>query len=168
MFPYYFFHEGVEHARRVFVGVGPLQIADDALGDPEGHPYSTVVGNLKMVYFRLAYVQQTLGVPQRSDTLLTQAQEADEARYLVGQGNEHDVLKAPLQHTKILQEIAHHHQGEGLLEAQIKQVLGRPRESEDIVADTLTLRTPAYAAAASCSGLASRIPTCTQNRPPSI
>jgi transcriptional regulator of aromatic amino acid metabolism len=54
MFPYWFFHEGVEHARRVFVGVGPLQIAD--------HPYSTVVGNLKMVYFRLAYIQQTLGV----------------------------------------------------------------------------------------------------------
>ena len=58
--------------RRVFVGVGPLQIADDALGDPEGHPYSTVVENLKMVYFRLAYIQQTLGVLQRSDTLLTQ------------------------------------------------------------------------------------------------
>jgi len=26
-----------------------------SLGDPEGHPYSTVEGNLKMVYFRLAY-----------------------------------------------------------------------------------------------------------------
>ena len=25
-----------------------------SLGDPEGHPYSTVEGNLKMVYFRLA------------------------------------------------------------------------------------------------------------------
>ena len=100
----------------------------------------TVVGNLKMVYFRLAYIQQTLGVLQRSDELLNQVQEATEARYRVGQGNQQDVLKAQLQHTKILQEIAHHHQEEGLLEAQIKQLLGRPQESADIVAETLRVR----------------------------
>src|ERR1700722_17900753 len=41
----------------------------------------TVVGNLKMVYFRLAYIQQTLGVLQKSDQLLNQVQEATEARY---------------------------------------------------------------------------------------
>ena len=107
----------------------------------------TVVGNLKMVYFRLAYIQQTLGVLQRSDELLNQVQEASEARYRVGQGNQQDVLKAQLQHTKILQEIAHHHQEEGLLEAQIKQVLGRPQESADIVAETLTVRGLPYSAA---------------------
>jgi outer membrane protein, heavy metal efflux system len=106
-----------------------------------------VVGNLKTVYFRLAYIQQTLGVLQKSDQLLNQVQEATEARYRVGQGNQQDVLKAQLQHTKILQEIAHHHQEEGLLEAQIKQVLGRPQESADIVAETLTLRTLRYTAA---------------------
>jgi cobalt-zinc-cadmium efflux system outer membrane protein len=106
-----------------------------------------VVGNLKMVYFRLAYIQQTLGVLQKSDALLTQVQEAAEARYRVGQGNQQDVLKAQLQHTKILQEIAHHHQEEGLLEAQIKQVLGRSQESADIVAETLTLRALPYSAA---------------------
>src|SRR5207245_3740985 len=106
----------------------------------------TVVGNLKMVYFRLAYIQQTLSVLQKSDALLTQIQEASEARYRVGHGNQQDVLKAQLQHTKILQEIAHHHQEEGLLEAQIKQVLGRPQESADIVAETLTLRALPYTA----------------------
>jgi outer membrane protein, heavy metal efflux system len=104
----------------------------------------TVVGNLKMVYFRLAYIQQTLGVLQRSDELLNQVQEATEARYRVGQGNQQDVLKAQLQHTKILQEIAHHHQEEGLLEAQIKQLLGRPQESADVVAETLTVRSLPY------------------------
>src|SRR5258708_8474514 len=107
----------------------------------------TVVANLKMVYFRLAYIQQTLGVLQRSDSLLTQVQEAAEARYRVGQGNQQDVLKAQLQHTKILQEIAHHHQEEGLLEAQIKQALGRLQESADIVAETFTLRALPYTAA---------------------
>src|ERR1700732_3590461 len=100
----------------------------------------TVVGNLKMVYFRLAYIQQTIGVLQRSDKLLNQVQEAAEARYRVGQGHQQDVLKAQLQHTKILREIAHHHQEEGLLEAQIKQLLGRPQDSPDVVAETLTAR----------------------------
>lgn len=107
----------------------------------------TVVGNLKMVYFRLAYIQQTLGVLQKSDSLLTQVEEAAEARYRVGQGNQQDVLKAQLQHTKILQEVAHHHQEEGLLEAQLKQFLGRPQESPDIVADILRLRVLPYTAA---------------------
>ena len=108
---------------------------------------STVVANLKVVYFRLAYIQQTLGVLQKSDLLLNQVHEASEARYRVGQGNQQDVLKAQLQHTKILQEIAHHHQEEGLLEAQIKQLLGRPQESADIVAETLTVRSLPYTAA---------------------
>src|SRR5206468_11564248 len=106
----------------------------------------TGVGNLRMVYFRLAYIQQTRGVLQRSDALLTQVQEASEARYRVGQGNQQDVLKAQLQHTKILQEVAHHHQEEGLLEAQIKQFLGRSQESADIVAESLKVRSLPYTA----------------------
>src|SRR5437899_823718 len=105
-----------------------------------------VIGNLKMVYFKLAYIQQTLGVLQKSDELLNQVQGASEARYRVGQGNQQDVLKAQLQHTKILQEIAHHHQEEGLLEAQIKQLLGRPQDSPDIVAETLVPRSLTFSA----------------------
>src|SRR5258707_12006820 len=106
-----------------------------------------VIGNLKMVYFHLAYIQQTLSVLLKSDELLNQVQQAAEGRYRVGQGNQQDVLKTQLQHTKILQEIAHHHQEEGLLEAQIKQLLGRPQESEDIIAESLTLRTLPHSAA---------------------
>src|SRR5438094_6391435 len=78
---------------------------------------------------------------------MNQVQEACDAGYRAGQGNQQDVLKAQLQHTKILQEIAHHHQEEGLLEAQIKQLLGRPQESEDIIAKSLTSRTLPYSAA---------------------
>src|SRR5205823_14075708 len=100
-----------------------------------------------MLYFHLAYIQQTLGVLQRSDALLPQVQEAAEARYRVGQGNQQDVLKAQLHHTKILQEIAHRHQEEGLLEAEIKQVLGRSQEPADIVAESLTARSLPYASA---------------------
>jgi cobalt-zinc-cadmium efflux system outer membrane protein len=107
----------------------------------------TVVGNLKMAYFQLAYIQQTLGVLLKSDQLLNQVEQAAEARYRVGQGNQQDVLKTQLQHTKILQEIAHHHQEEGLLEAQIKQFLGRSQDSADIVTETLIARVLPYSAA---------------------
>lgn len=105
-----------------------------------------VVVNLKTVYFQLAYIQQTLGVLLKSDDLLNQIQGAAEARYRVGQGNQQDVLKAQLQHTKILQEIAHHHQEEGRLEAQIKQLLGRAQDSPNVVAETLSARSLSFSA----------------------
>jgi outer membrane protein TolC len=106
-----------------------------------------VIGNLKTVYFELAYIQQTLGVLLKSDEVLNQVQQAAGTRYRVGQGNQQDVLKTQLQHIKILQEIAHHHQEEGLLEAQIKQLLGRPQESPDVVAQTIGVRVLRYTAA---------------------
>jgi len=96
-----------------------------------------VIQELKLVYFQLAYIQQTLGVLERSDQVLGQVQQVVEARYKVGQGNQQDVLKAQLQHTKILQEIAHHHQREGQLETQLKQILNRPQTSPEILAEQL-------------------------------
>jgi len=96
------------------------------------------VESLKLAYFQVAYLQQTLGILERDDQLLTQVQQVVESRYRVGQGNQQDVLKAQLQHTKILQEIAHHHQEVGQLEAQLKQILNRPQTSPEIVAEPLT------------------------------
>jgi outer membrane protein TolC len=97
-----------------------------------------VIETLKVTYFQLAYIQQTLGVLLKSDQTLNQVQQVVESRYRVGQGNQQDVLRAQLQHTKILQEIAHHHQVEGQLEAQLKQILNRPQTLPDMVAEPLT------------------------------
>ena len=96
------------------------------------------IETLKLLYFQLAYLQQTLPVLERDDQLLSQIQQAAESRYRVGQGNQQDVLKAQLQHTKILREIAMHHQDEGQLQAQLKQVLNRPQSSADIVTEPLS------------------------------
>lgn len=98
-----------------------------------------VVETLKLAYYRLAYIQQTLEVLRDNDQLLKEVEQQTESRYGVGQGSQQDVLKAQLQHSKILQEITMHHQGEGQFEAQIKQVLNRPQASSDIVAEPLTL-----------------------------
>ncbi|MCU1299130.1 MAG: outer rane efflux protein [Acidobacteriaceae bacterium] len=96
------------------------------------------IETVKLLYFQLAYLQQTLPVLERNDQLLDQIQQAAESRYRVGQGNQQDVLKAQLQHTKILREIAMHHQDEGQFQAQLKQVLNRPQSSPDIVTEPLS------------------------------
>jgi cobalt-zinc-cadmium efflux system outer membrane protein len=99
---------------------------------------SQVIETLKLVYFQLAYLQQTFPILERNDQILSQIQQVAESRYRVGQGNQQDVLKAQLQHTKILQEIAMHHQQEEQIEAQLKQVLSRAQSSPDIVTEPLS------------------------------
>ncbi|HXO21516.1 MAG TPA: TolC family protein [Thermoanaerobaculia bacterium] len=96
-----------------------------------------VVEALKLIYYRLAYVQQTLGILEDNDRLLGQVEQVTESRYGVGQGSQQDVLRAQLQHTKLLQEVAMRHQEEGQLQAQLKQTLNRPQTSPDIVATPL-------------------------------
>jgi cobalt-zinc-cadmium efflux system outer membrane protein len=96
-----------------------------------------VIETLKLAYFQLGYLQQTFPILERNDQILSQIQQVAESRYRVGQGNQQDVLKAQLQHTKILQEIAMRHQQEEQLEAQVKQLLGRSQSSPDIVTEPL-------------------------------
>ncbi len=88
---------------------------------------------LKTTYFRLAYLQQTLGILQRDDTLLQQIEQQAEARYSAGQGNQQDVLKAQLERTKILREISVNHQLAGEAQAELKRILRRPQDSPDII-----------------------------------
>jgi outer membrane protein TolC len=106
----------------------------------------TVIDKLKAAYFRLAYLQQTLSVLERNDQLLKDVGQIVESRYRVGQGNQQEVLKAQLQHTKILQEITMHHREVGQLEAQLKQLLNRPQDTPDIQTEPLAVRTVTYSA----------------------
>lgn len=103
---------------------------------------------VKVAYFRLAYLQQTLDILQRNDKVLGDLEQVAESRYRVGQGSQQEVLKAQLQHTKILQEISMNHREQGQLQAQLKQALGRPQASPDIVTEPLRERAlPANASA---------------------
>jgi outer membrane protein TolC len=100
----------------------------------------TVIEQLKVAYFKLAYLQQTLGVLLKDDKLLGEMEQIAESRYRVGQGNQAEVLRAQLQHTRILQEITMHHREAGQVQAQLKQLLGRAQDSSDIVAEPLRER----------------------------
>jgi outer membrane protein, heavy metal efflux system len=105
-----------------------------------------VVDQLKASYFHLAYLQETLGILERNDEVLRDVQKITESRYSVGQGNQQEVLKAQLQHTKILQAITMHHREVGQMQAQLKQLLNRDQQSADIQTMPLALRPIPYTA----------------------
>src|SRR5579883_2670628 len=83
----------------------------------------SMIDQLKAAYFRLAYLQETLGILERTDGLLRDIQKIAESRYSVGQGNQQEVLKA-----------------------QLKQLLNRAQESPDIRAAPLAFRPIPYTA----------------------
>lgn len=95
---------------------------------------------IKIAYFRLAYLQQALSILMRNDKVLGQVEQVVESRYRVGQGSQQEVLKAQLQHTKILQDITMVHREQGQMQAQLKQALGRAQTSPDIVTEPLRER----------------------------
>jgi len=103
-----------------------------------------VLQQVKMAYFQLAYLQATLGILQRDNRLLGDIEQIAESRYRVGQGNQQEVLRAQLQHTKILQEITMHHQQVGAFNAELKRLLGRSQDSRDITTDLLVPRSLSY------------------------
>ncbi len=72
--------------------------------------------------------------------MLGEMEQITESRYRVGQGNQADVLKSQLQHTRILQEITMHHREVGQMQAQLKQLLGRTQDSSDILTEPLRER----------------------------
>ncbi|HEX3586713.1 MAG TPA: TolC family protein, partial [Candidatus Angelobacter sp.] len=113
----------------------------EAMGAQSGAVRRLVIEQVKMSYFKLAYLQSTLDILRRDDKLLSEMEQIAESRYRVGQGNQQEVLKAQLQHTRILQEITLHHREQGQLQAQLKQLLARAQDSPDIVTEPLRERT---------------------------
>ena len=103
-----------------------------------------ITASLKIAYFRLAYVQEAIAVLQHHDSVLSQMEQIASAHYSAGKGQQQEVLKAQLQHTKILQEITMNKREEGQLQSEIKQLLGRDQDSADIIAETLAPQTLPY------------------------
>ncbi|GAC1643579.1 MAG: hypothetical protein NVS9B15_00120 [Acidobacteriaceae bacterium] len=99
---------------------------------------TSISDQVKLVYLRLAYLQATLSILQRNDAVLKPLIEAALSHYSLGQGGQADVLKAQIEHTKILREVTLHHQEMGQLQASLKQLLHRSQTSPDIVAEPLS------------------------------
>ena len=99
---------------------------------------ASIAEQVKMAYFRLGYLRQTLGSLETSRTMLGQLIDSELSRYSTGQGSQADVLKAQLARTKLVREITMHHQQMGQAQADLKELLHRPQTSPDIAAGELT------------------------------
>jgi outer membrane protein, heavy metal efflux system len=95
----------------------------------------SIAQQVKTVYFNLAYLQSTLLILERSGATLDQLAGTELSRYRTGGGSQAEVLKAQLEHTKLVHEITMHHARMAQLEADLKLLLHRPQDSPDIVAD---------------------------------
>jgi len=92
----------------------------------------SILAGVKSAYFQLAYLSKTLGILESDGELLQQVEKAADARYRSGMGNQHDLLQAQVERTKLLREITMHHLEVAKLQAQIKQLLNRAQSSPDI------------------------------------
>ena len=107
---------------------------------------ASISEQVKVVYLRLAYLEATLSILHQNDGVLQPLIQSGLSRYSVGQGSQADVLKAQLEHTKILREVTMHHQEMGQLQADLKQLLYRPQNSADIVPEQLIATPLSYSA----------------------
>ena len=92
----------------------------------------SVVAETKAAYFQLSYLSKTLEILESDGELLQQVEKAADARYRSGMGNQHDLLQAQLERTKLLREITMHHLEVAKVQAQIKHLLNRSQSSPDI------------------------------------
>jgi outer membrane protein, heavy metal efflux system len=91
-----------------------------------------ILAAVKMAYFQLAYLAKRQAILQGDGELLQQVEQAAEARYRSGIGNQQEVLQAQLERTKLLREITTNQLETGKVQAGIKQLLSRPQSSPDI------------------------------------
>lgn len=83
-----------------------------------------VVREVKLAYFDLSLVAETLRFMQENRLVLDQFLRIAEARYAVGQGTQADVLKAQTQLAKMSDEILRMERERPMLEAELTRLLG--------------------------------------------
>ena len=103
-----------------------------------------ILRQVKMAYFKLAYLAKRQAILEGDGQILEQVEQSAEARYRSGMGNQQDVLQAQLERTKLLREITMNQLEAGKVQAEIKQLLNRPQSSPDIEAVELSETMPAY------------------------
>ena len=92
-----------------------------------------ILAQVKMVYFQLAYLAKRQTILDGDGQVLQQVEQAAQARYRSGMGHQQEVLQAQLERTKLLREVSANQLESGQVQAAIKQSLGRPQSSPDVV-----------------------------------
>lgn len=93
--------------------------------------------DLKMTYFRIAFLTKQSAILDGDSELLRQMEQAAEVKYRSGMGNQQEVLQAQLEQTKLLREITANRLEAGKLQAELKQLLARPQTSPDLLTEEI-------------------------------
>jgi cobalt-zinc-cadmium efflux system outer membrane protein len=88
-----------------------------------------VVAELKAAYFELYFVQQSIDVVRKNQSLLRDFATIAETRYRVGQGIQPDVLKAQVEVSRLLERLELLEEREGIVLAGINRLRSRPPET---------------------------------------
>jgi len=91
-----------------------------------------VLMEIKGAYFQLAYLAKRRAILDGNGQLLRQVEQAAEAHYRSGMGNQQEVIQAQLQQTKLLRETTDNELEAGKIQAALKRLLNRPQASSDI------------------------------------
>ena len=97
-----------------------------------------ILSDLKMIYFRIAFSTKQSAILDGDSELLRQMEQAAEVKYRSGMGNQQEVLQAQLEQTKLFREITANRLEAGKLQAELKQLLGRPQTSPDLVTEEIS------------------------------
>jgi cobalt-zinc-cadmium efflux system outer membrane protein len=101
-----------------------------------------ITGQISEAYFELLFLEKTISLLNRTRDQLREIAQIAETRYRVGEGLQQDVLKAQLQVTSVLKELAMHHQHVGQRQSELKAAVGRQSDAPDIEIADIKLRTP--------------------------
>ncbi len=96
-----------------------------------------VIEKVRELYFELGYHIKADALLHQVRDELGRIEQIAETRYRVGEGQQQDVIKAQLQQTEMLKEMAMHHQDGDQAQFELKSVLGRDAGAPDIAPDEL-------------------------------
>jgi outer membrane protein TolC len=97
-----------------------------------------VIEKVRELYFELSYHVKADALLHQVRDELGRIEQIAETRYRVGEGQQQDVIKAQLQQTEILKELAMHHQDGEQVQFELKSVIGRDAGAPDIAPGALT------------------------------
>lgn len=103
-----------------------------------------VFAQVKTGYFQLAHLAKRHAILDEDGKLLGQVEQAAEAHYRSGMGNQQEVIQAQLQRTKLLRETIENELEVGNVQAELKRILNRAQTSADIEPGELSETSAVY------------------------
>jgi len=99
---------------------------------------SLIAEQVKLLYLQIAYSIGAIAYIDRADSLLQSLIQDALLQYSVGKGAQSSVIKAQMEHTRLLREDTVHRMDLSEAQARLKQLLHRSQQTPDILPEPLT------------------------------